>query len=73
MHHAYFIYDCDQDKLAKSTLSDLQLDLNVTSVLSVRNYVTLFISNCHNSVIFKARNLKFYMEVHLDILLLDLT
>ena len=62
-------------KLAKSTLSDLLLDLNVTSVpliLSVP-YVTHFISNCHNSVIFKARNLKFCMEVHLDILLLDLT
>ena len=30
-------------------------------------------SNCHNSIIFKARNLKFCMEVHLDILLLDVT
>ena len=33
----------------------------------------ILISNCHNSVIFEARNLKFCMEVHLDILLLDLT
>ena len=32
-------------------------------------YVTLFNSNCHNSIIFKARNLKFCMEVHLYILL----
>ena len=50
---------------------DLLLDSDVTRPeISVR---TFFSSNCHNSVNFKARNVKFSMEVHLDILFLDLT